>query len=119
QMWTALEQCRLKEHVERMEGKLDATIDEGGTNFSAGQRQLICLGRALLRRSKILVLDEATAAVDVESDRDIQAVIRREFASCTIFVIAHRLNTIMDCDKILVMSAGEVAEFDSPTNLLQ
>ncbi|GJN87677.1 hypothetical protein Rhopal_000632-T1 [Rhodotorula paludigena] len=101
QMWTALEQCRLKEHVERMEGKLDATIDEGGTNFSAGQRQLICLG------------------VDVESDRDIQAVIRREFASCTIFVIAHRLNTIMDCDKILVMSAGEVAEFDSPTHLLQ
>ncbi|GAA5854514.1 hypothetical protein JCM9279_000825 [Rhodotorula babjevae] len=118
QMWAALEQCRLKEHVERMEGKLDAQIDEGGTNFSSGQRQLICLGRALLRRSKILVLDEATAAVDVESDRDIQTVIRREFASCTIFVIAHRLNTIMDCDKILVMSAGEVAEFDSPANLL-
>ncbi|BGP53294.1 hypothetical protein JCM8202v2_000853 [Rhodotorula sphaerocarpa] len=119
QMWAALEQCRLKEHVERMEGKLDAHIDEGGTNFSAGQRQLICLGRALLRRSKILVLDEATAAVDVESDRDIQTVIRREFASCTIFVIAHRLNTIMDCDKILVMSAGSVAEFDTPQNLLQ
>ncbi|GAA5860287.1 hypothetical protein JCM3774_000370 [Rhodotorula dairenensis] len=118
QMWAALEQCRLKDHVERMEGKLDAHIDEGGTNFSSGQRQLICLGRALLRRSKILVLDEATAAVDVESDRDIQAVIRREFASCTIFVIAHRLNTIMDCDKILVMSAGSVAEFDSPQNLL-
>ncbi|TNY24017.1 hypothetical protein DMC30DRAFT_371993 [Rhodotorula diobovata] len=118
QMWAALEQCRLKEHVERMEGKLDAQIDEGGTNFSSGQRQLICLGRALLRRSKILVLDEATAAVDVESDRDIQTVIRREFASCTIFVIAHRLNTIMDCDKILVMSAGEVAEYDSPANLL-
>ncbi|POY70789.1 hypothetical protein BMF94_6201 [Rhodotorula taiwanensis] len=119
QMWAALEQCRLKEHVEQMEGKLDAHIDEGGTNFSAGQRQLICLGRALLRRSKILVLDEATAAVDVESDRDIQTVIRREFAACTIFVIAHRLNTIMDCDKILVMSAGSVAEFDSPQNLLQ
>ncbi|BGP00216.1 hypothetical protein NBRC10513v2_004440 [Rhodotorula toruloides] len=119
QLWAALEQCRLKEHVERMEGKLDAHIDEGGTNFSAGQRQLICLGRALLRRSKILVLDEATAAVDVESDRDIQTVIRREFSTCTIFVIAHRLNTIMDCDKILVMSAGEVAEFDSPANLLQ
>ncbi|GAA5821197.1 hypothetical protein JCM3770_005247 [Rhodotorula araucariae] len=118
QMWAALEQCRLKEHVERMEGKLDAQIDEGGTNFSAGQRQLICLGRALLRRSKILVLDEATAAVDVESDRDIQTVIRREFASCTIFVIAHRLNTIMDCDKILVMSAGRVAEFGSPAVLL-
>ncbi|GAA5971441.1 hypothetical protein JCM11641_008352 [Rhodosporidiobolus odoratus] len=119
QLWSALEQCRLKEHVEQMEGKLDAQIDEGGTNFSSGQRQLICLGRALLRRSKILVLDEATAAVDVESDRDIQTVIRREFADCTIFVIAHRLGTIMDCDKILVMNAGKVAEFDTPTNLLQ
>ncbi|GAA5903406.1 hypothetical protein JCM6882_006539 [Rhodosporidiobolus microsporus] len=119
QLWAALEQCRLKAHVEGMEGKLDAKIDEGGSNFSAGQRQLICLGRALLRRSKILVLDEATAAVDVESDRDIQAVIRREFANATIFVIAHRINTIMDCDKILVMSAGKVAEFDSPSTLLQ
>ncbi|GAA5830633.1 hypothetical protein JCM11251_002541 [Rhodosporidiobolus azoricus] len=119
QLWAALEQCRLKEHVERMEGKLDAKIDEGGSNFSSGQRQLICLGRALLRRSKILVLDEATAAVDVESDRDIQTVIRREFANATIFVIAHRINTIMDCDKILVMNAGEVAEFDAPSTLLQ
>ncbi|GAA6044266.1 hypothetical protein JCM8097_004322 [Rhodosporidiobolus ruineniae] len=119
QLWSALGQCRLKDHVERMEGKLDAKIDEGGTNFSAGQRQLICLGRALLRRSKILVLDEATAAVDVESDRDIQTVIRREFASCTIFVIAHRLGTIMDCDKILVMDKGRVAEFDSPAKLLE
>ncbi|GAA6005323.1 hypothetical protein JCM10207_002938 [Rhodosporidiobolus poonsookiae] len=119
ELWAALEQCRLKEHVEGMEGKLDAKIDEGGSNFSSGQRQLMCLGRALLRRSKILVLDEATAAVDVESDREIQTVIRREFATCTIFVIAHRLNTIMDCDKILVMDKGQVAEFDSPANLLQ
>ncbi|BGP13132.1 hypothetical protein JCM10213v2_001051 [Rhodosporidiobolus nylandii] len=119
QLWAALEQCMLKQHVEGLEGKLDARIDEGGSNFSAGQRQLICLGRALLRRSRILVLDEATAATDVETDRDIQTVIRREFADATIFVIAHRLQTIMDCDKILVMSAGKVAEFDTPANLLQ
>ncbi|SCV73559.1 BQ2448_7485 [Microbotryum intermedium] len=118
QLWAALEQCRLKEHVESMEGKLDAHIDEGGSNLSSGQRQLLCLGRALLRKSKILVLDEATAAVDPESDKEMQSVIRREFADCTIFVIAHRLNTILDCDKIICMDAGKVAEFDTPANLL-
>ncbi|ORY80748.1 P-loop containing nucleoside triphosphate hydrolase protein, partial [Leucosporidium creatinivorum] len=119
QIWAALEQCRLKEHIESMDGKLDAHIDEGGSNLSAGQRQLMCLGRALLRKSKILVLDEATAAVDPESDKEIQAVISREFADCTIFVIAHRLNTILGCDRILVLSAGKVAEFASPSELLE
>jgi ATP-binding cassette subfamily C (CFTR/MRP) protein 1 len=93
-------------------------VDEGGSNLSAGQRQLMCLGRALLRQSRILVMDEATSAVDPESDKEIQAVIRQEFATCTIFVIAHRLNTIMDCDKIIVMDQGRVAEFDSPAALL-
>ncbi|KAM0749801.1 hypothetical protein T439DRAFT_39861 [Meredithblackwellia eburnea MCA 4105] len=116
ELWGALEQCHLKDHIESMPGKLDAHIDEGGSNLSAGQRQLMCLGRALLRRSKVLVLDEATA--DPESDKEIQKVIRNEFASCTIFVIAHRLNTIMDCDKILVMDKGRVAEFASPAELL-
>ncbi|GAA5929198.1 hypothetical protein JCM1841_006231 [Sporobolomyces salmonicolor] len=119
QLWAALEQCRLKEHVESMDGKLDAKIDEGGSNLSSGQRQLMCLGRALLRRSKILVLDEATAAVDVESDREIQLIIRKEFAAATTFTIAHRINTILDSDKVLVMDKGRVAEFDSPAALLQ
>ncbi|KAI5478725.1 putative ABC metal ion transporter [Pseudohyphozyma bogoriensis] len=119
ELWLALEQCHLKNHVEGMEGKLDAHIDEGGSNLSAGQRQLMCLGRALLRHSRILVLDEATAAVDPESDKEIQMVIRREFSNCTIFVIAHRINTIMDCDKIICMDQGRVAEFASPAELLQ
>jgi ABC-type proline/glycine betaine transport system ATPase subunit len=79
----------------------------------------MCLGRALLRRSKILVLDEATAQVDPESDKEIQSVIKREFDAATMFVIAHRLNTIMDCDKILVLSEGRVAEFASPGELLE
>ncbi|GAA5830776.1 hypothetical protein JCM5353_002363 [Sporobolomyces roseus] len=118
ELWSALEQCRLKEHVEGMDGKLDAKIDEGGSNLSSGQRQLMCLGRALLRRSKILVLDEATAAVDVESDKEIQAIIRSEFAGATTFTIAHRINTIMDSTRILVMDKGLVAEFDTPAALL-
>ncbi|GAA5856368.1 hypothetical protein JCM8547_008708 [Rhodosporidiobolus lusitaniae] len=119
QLWSALEQCRLKEHVEGMDGKLEAKIEEGGSNFSSGQRQLLCLGRALIRRSKILILDEATAAVDVESDREIQQVIRREFGSCTTFTVAHRIGTIMDSDKILVVDAGRVAEYDTPAVLLE
>ena len=100
-----------------MKEGLQHSIAEGGENLSVGQRQLVCLARALLRKTKILVLDEATAAVDLETDELIQATIREEFADCTILTIAHRLSTIMDYDMILVLQNGEKIEYDSPEKL--
>ena len=94
-------------------------ISEGGENLSVGQRQLVCLARALLKKSKILVLDEATAAVDPETDELIQNTIRSEFVGCTILTIAHRINTIIDYDRIIVLDKGKLAEFDTIPNLLQ
>ena len=94
-------------------------VNEGGENLSVGQRQLVCLARALLRKTKVLILDEATAAIDLETDDLIQATIRQEFADCTVLTIAHRLNTIMDSSRVLVLDAGRIAEFESPQNLLR
>jgi len=113
-----LELCRLKEHICGMGNGLDSMLVDGGQNLSKGQSQLICLGRALLHHSNILVLDEATASVDVETDSIIQETIRTEFKHKTIITIAHRLNTIMDSDRIVVLERGKVAEFDTPQNLL-
>jgi ATP-binding cassette subfamily C (CFTR/MRP) protein 1 len=97
---------------------LDHKISEGGDNLSVGQRQLVCLARALLRRSKILVLDEVTSSVDLLTDSLIQETIRREFESSTVLTIAHRINTILDYDRVIVMENGEIIEFASPQDLL-
>ena len=96
---------------------LDDPVEDGGQNYSVGQRQLFCLSRALLRRPKLLVLDEATANVDVQTDERIQSILLSEFKGCTVVTIAHRLNTIRDSDYVLVMDGGRVAEFDSPKKL--
>lgn len=103
-----------------MTGQLEAEIHEGGSNLSQGQRQLVSLARAMLTPSNILVLDEATAAVDVQTDALLQTTLRSDiFNDKTIITIAHRLNTIMDSDRIVVLEKGAVAEFDTPANLLQ
>ncbi|KAG0301522.1 hypothetical protein BGZ98_008272, partial [Dissophora globulifera] len=100
-------------------GNLDSEVQENGNNFSQGQRQLIGLARALLKQSKIIILDEATASVDHETDARIQATIREEFKESTLLTIAHRLRTIIDFDKVLVMDHGQVVQFDTPWNLIR
>uniref|UniRef100_A0ACD5UVY2 Uncharacterized protein n=1 Tax=Avena sativa TaxID=4498 RepID=A0ACD5UVY2_AVESA len=117
-LWEALERAHLKDVIRRNALGLDAEVSEAGENFSVGQRQLLSLARALLRRAKILVLDEATAAVDVRTDALIQKTIREEFKSCTMLIIAHRLNTVIDCDRLLILSSGQIQEFDTPEHLL-
>jgi len=117
ELYRALEQARLAHLVDDHEDGLERPVSEGGTNFSAGQRQLICIARALVRQSRILVLDEATSSIDIETDALIQQIVRQEFTGTSI-TIAHRLATIMDSDRVLVLSQGEVAEFDTPANLL-
>ncbi|XP_047106247.1 probable multidrug resistance-associated protein lethal(2)03659 [Schistocerca piceifrons] len=114
-LWDALEEVELKSGIQT----LDFQVTEGGSNFSVGQRQLLCLARAILRNNRILVLDEATANVDPGTDALIQATIRRKFKDCTVLTIAHRLNTIMDSDKVLVMDAGTMMEYDHPHILLK
>lgn len=117
-LWSALEEVKLKDAVRDLPGGLQGRITESGANFSVGQRQLICLARAIIRENKVLVLDEATANVDPQTDALIQTTIRTRFAKCTILTIAHRLHTIMDCDKVMVMDAGQLVEFASPYELL-
>ncbi|XP_014216262.1 multidrug resistance-associated protein 4-like [Copidosoma floridanum] len=118
-LWTVLEEVEMKDAVVATGNGLDNRVMDRGANYSVGQRQLICLARAILRNNKILMLDEATANVDPQTDALIQRTIRTKFAKCTVLTVAHRLNTIMDSDKVLVMDKGRLVEYDHPHVLLQ
>lgn len=117
-VWHALDRCGMKKTIEQLPALLEAPVAEYGENLSQGQRQLLCLGRALLKKCKILLLDEATSSVDFETDQEIQRTLCEDFVECTVLTIAHRVNTIMDSDQILVMKDGRVAEFAPPQELL-
>ncbi|CAL1414820.1 unnamed protein product [Linum trigynum] len=119
EIWKSLERCQLKDVVAAKPEKLDAPVIDSGENWSVGQRQLLCLGRVLLKKSRLLFMDEATASVDSKTDAVIQRIIREDFGSCTIISIAHRIPTVMDCDRVLVVDAGLAKEFDTPSNLLE
>ncbi|KAL7292212.1 hypothetical protein TKK_0014165 [Trichogramma kaykai] len=118
-LWDALEQVELKESIIASGDNLDSRVLDQGANFSVGQRQLVCLARSVLRNNKVLMLDEATANVDPQTDALIQTTIRTKFANCTVLTVAHRLNTIIDSDKVMVMDKGHLIEFDHPYTLLQ
>ncbi|MCJ8749120.1 hypothetical protein PDJAM_G00172600 [Pangasius djambal] len=119
EIWKVLELAHLKDHVATLPARLQHEVAEGGENLSVGQRQLLCLARALLRKSKILILDEATAAVDLETDELIQSTINREFSQCTVLTIAHRIHTILNSTRVMVLDAGKIVEFDSPSVLFE
>ncbi|XP_074312621.1 ABC transporter C family member 3-like [Silene latifolia] len=119
QIWEALDKCQLAEDVRKKEGKLDSIVTENGENWSMGQRQLVCLGRVLLKKSKVLVLDEATASVDTATDNLIQQTLRQHFSDLTVIVIAHRITSVIDSHMVVLLSNGLVHECDTPSKLLE
>ena len=118
ELWDALTKCHLYDFVKKQESKLDELLLTGDAYISAGQKQLLALARALLRKRKILVLDEATSAMDVETDAAVQDVLSTQFADCTVIAVAHRIATIIGFDQIICMSAGRAIEAGSPDELL-
>ncbi|GAB6023497.1 hypothetical protein CHUAL_008275 [Chamberlinius hualienensis] len=118
-LWNALDEVRMRESVMNLDKGLDSMVAEGGSNISVGQRQLLCLARAILRNSRIILLDEATSNIDKKSDEIVQTVLRKRFHDCTILIIAHRLDTIIDVDRVMVLHEGRLLEFDEPFHLLQ
>lgn len=118
EIWTVLEEVSLKNSISSLPNQLEAYVQESGNNFSHGERQLLCLARAILQNCKILVLDEVSSNIDLETDQLIQKTIRTKFKSSTILTIAHRLHTVIDSDKMIVLSDGTIVEFDHPYLLL-
>ncbi|KAH9159883.1 hypothetical protein LEN26_002128 [Aphanomyces euteiches] len=119
QLWDALSKVRLTSRISSVSDKLLSVVEENGDNYSVGERQMLCMARALLRQCRIVVLDEATAAIDHELDQNLQRVIREEFASSTVLTIAHRLDTVFDNDRIFVFDQGEIVQCDTPSKLIQ
>ncbi|TXG54180.1 hypothetical protein EZV62_019436 [Acer yangbiense] len=119
EIWEALEKCQLKDIVSSLPKLLESSVSDEGENWSVGQRQLFCLGRVLLKRNRIIVLDEATASIDSATDAILQKTIREEFPGCTVITIAHRVPTITDSDMVLVLSYGELLEYDVPSKLME
>ena len=118
EIWSALERASLRDVIMEDPAGLEKVVEEHGSNYSVGQRQLLCVARALLRKSKVILMDEATASIDLETDMKIQKTIRREFTDSTVITIAHRIHTIIDSDKVMVMELGRLQEFDRPSVLL-
>lgn len=118
-IWNALEGASLKSKVEQLADQLSHEVTECGSNFSVGERQLICLARALLLRNKVIIMDEATANVDYKTDKLIHDTIRNQFQDCTVITIAHRLGTILNYDRVIVLEEGQIVEFDTPNTLLR
>ncbi|CAN1778434.1 ABC transporter C family member 10 [Linum perenne] len=119
EIWKVLEKCHLRDAILEKEERLNAPVAQDGSNWSMGQRQLFCLGRAILKRSRILVLDEATASIDNATDSILQKTIKSEFEDCTVITVAHRIPTVMNCNKVLGISDGKVVEYDEPVELMK
>lgn len=119
EIWEALDKCQLGDIIRTKPERLDALVADDGENWSVGQRQLFCLGRALLKHSRVLVLDEATASIDNNTDAILQRILRREFSDCTVVTVAHRIPTVIDSDAVMALHDGKMAEFDEPKKLLE